>query len=641
MRNPLKAFLGLAILVNIALFCYVNTKPILWQQHEITYHNFLWSMSMDEEKPFTLQTGFHLNDFKKLFFIKEVEIQWRYRQFGNWVEMSLFKIWQLLGLVTIRSWTLILFHIINTVLLWFLVRRLTGSVLTSWICCLIFLNSGAAFATLLFPFRVLKELLIFLFLSAWLIGKSAPGEKNYGREILFLIIMLAMILTDEMAFLFIPFLYLFLFLEKGNGFVNKRTLLGLIPVMAIYIPLTIFFKKIMIAIGQEGANFTPEQIQRFVGYLTSFNFIPETFRGFLFYFLRRHFGSWDQTILGMLSLVGFLALIFLCARQAGKNIRTWFLFSLLIGFILAKDMLFFHAYGIHKHIMPVDAKFPSILYFSYYYPYIDSLLLVLALGLLLGALKWENKLVVGILLAAVTVMNFSNASHTDEGVRDTVKLHWYDREDVIVGNSLAVQKVRAVATKTEPAYLSFPSGSKPMFIRRQRSAFEPWVIDPLAEKEKLSPDFPHYVSFILVQYLKAFEDGKFIVDLQNIPASKRIPEAKYFYDVVSQEQVDLTALNKFSGNIESPTWEGHPVATAVSLKNVTEQELIIFVKGASTIVIKNDQHSVTLQQTYGHSYQMFRVPVQPFLSGNSLKATLAIVPATPISKCSVWGPFAR
>ena len=315
---------------------------------------------------------------------------------------------------------------------------------------------------------------------------------------------------------------------------------------------------------------------------------------------------------------------------------------------MIKDMLFFHAHGIHKHIMPSDAAFPSILYFSYYYTYIDSLLLVLGLGILLGALKWENKLLIGILLSAVTVINLSNAAHTDEGVRDTINQHWYDSEDKIIANSLAVQKIRSAARRNAPVYLSFPSGSKAMFERRQRSAFEPWVIDPLAEKEQLSPDFTHYASLLMVQYLKAIEEGKFIISLNNAPVGNNdkdgteLLRAKSLYDVVSGDNIDLKALTNFTGQAAPQSWEGKPIATVLDLSAVHGQkELVLFVKGGSQIILKNEHHSVSLRQAYGYSYQMFRVPLKPFLLERSPKITFAVVPATPISKGSVWGPFAR
>ena len=132
-------------LCNLGIFFYANTIPIHWTQDEFFNYGFFWSM--DDIHKFTLHAGLTKEDFPKIFCVKYIDEVFRTRQFYTLFEMLTFKFWQVMGKVLLRNHTLILLHLLNSILLGTVVFRITSIKRAGWIAFLSALNCGIGLTT--------------------------------------------------------------------------------------------------------------------------------------------------------------------------------------------------------------------------------------------------------------------------------------------------------------------------------------------------------------------------------------------------------------------------------------------------------------------------------------------------------------
>ncbi len=386
--NSQKLFLVSFIIINLIIFGKAISIPIFWQQGEITNHHFYWSKEEPHDQSNSLKSGLHFSDFLKIFSSEYIEGAFRTRHLSYLFEMLSFKLWQHLEIIAFKDYSLILLHIINVILLFLLTQRLTKNNLTALLSAALALNSGVAMATLLFPFRTAKLLLITLFNLGWLLIMSSEGKflQSSNRKInLFFIIFLLALFTDEIAFFLFPILFFYILLTERF---SKRNVLLIFR--KTLLTLSFFFLSAIIFYifdAHLGNGVTSWPIAYHMGtFLISINkgwFIFDIMTAFTTYFLRKNFGYWDFTFWGIASCLSFGYLLFYSVRRKQDYLLNRIV-GIIFTFIFLKALLFTHPRGYHWGIMPSNKIFPTILFFPYYYSYCESLLVSLSLGLLLN-----------------------------------------------------------------------------------------------------------------------------------------------------------------------------------------------------------------------------------------------------------------
>ncbi len=648
-RKLFNLFLLTLLLINISTFIIINTKTISWRQNEITHFNFFWSMSGDQIEPFILRSQMHKNDLLKIFNLGDMENHHlRFRQFSNLSEMLSFKFWQNLGINTFHNYTLICLHIINVILLWFLIKSLSNNPLAATACSFLLLNSGAAISTLLFPSRIQKILLITLFLSAWITQVGIKNTSNYVlRNILFYIFVMLMFFTDEQSFLLISLLFVLIFLKNKNSQTLKKLFIYSVLFVTSYLVLRCFFTFLSIRLfNYKDDGFFSDELHRLLIYFRCSSFVHDTGNAFINYFLRRNFGYWDHSFWGLSSLIAFL---FLLLSMLKINLKSSHLpFFLIIFFILIKAVLLPHPYGIHKAIMGANTEFPTLLFFNYYYTYIDITLLIIAFSFLLTDCIHSRKLNSVLMLLAISIMGISNALHANEGIKDAILQHSYYQTGNRNLNKIVSLHDYCPLTRYGSIYLSFPSGSQPIFKRFPSTETEAWKMDPQAKKQNLLLDFFDYGSILLPQYLKLIEEKKFIVSLQNISSmssyknGNELLSARYFYDVHQNIFLDLDKIKKLRHSLEStqPIVSAQRLETLISINSERKTEgIIFFVKGGADISLKTENEEIQTKQDYGFSYKIFNVPLNMFKNLNINSILLTIKPFDSNPNITLWGPF--
>ena len=651
-KNPgthlFKMIVGAVILLNAALFAYVNTTPIGWRHNEITHFNFLWSKSLDKGAPEdNLRTGLHADDFQKIFLYRETENHLRFRQFSNLCEMIFFKFWQALNIQTFHNNSIIVLHVLNSFLIYVLMQRLTGSMITSTACALFFLNSGIALSTMLFPCRIPKILLITVFLSAWLTGEGM-GKPNATRFrwMAFHFLLLLMVFTDEMALVLIPLMYLLMSRNGSNGVTRRKSIVGLATVVMLYGLMRGLATMAAVHMGYTGDSLDFREIKLLIHKVPQTAFLADTLRAFFSYFSRRHFGYWDLSFFGGLSAVTFFVLLGILWRRASKNALGSF--CIIVAFILIKSIGFPHPYGVHTYIMGWGTSFPSLLFFNYYYTYVDSCLIVIALGYLMGQLPGKKTKTGIFLLLVVLIVNASNGFHAQEGIKDAVNQHsYYKTGQRNIPKIVGIQRIKQLAGNA-PVYLSFPSGSLPVFSRYLSSESNVWEKDPEAKHQQLFPDFIDYNSIVLVQYLKMIEERQLIVSLRNVPSMRSFAEgeeicaAHYFYDVHKNIWQDLNALHTAgkAKEVFGEVSKGRNIEKNMDMPaDVRNARLIFFVKGGSFVHVHIGSKTISLRQNYGYAYQIFRIALDSCKPSPSDKIKVLITAADDRTPVTLWGPF--
>ncbi len=623
-------FVFVFVLANAALFVFSNSRPINYLHDEISTYRFFWSM--DSVERLTLHTGFTWEDFKKPFASRFTVGAFRPRQVSNFAEMVFFKFSQLVNREYFRDYSLIFLHIFNVFLFWFLIYKLSGSFSISWIAAIFVLNAGASLTTLLIPFRIAKILVITFFLLGFNLIVSSPHRFDKARTsilILFFFILLCGVFTDE-TFVFLCLIYLaYLWIYQGRDvLLSKRLWLYLCLWGGVVLGMGMwfyFYSKQFDA----GNDWHQSYTAHFVKYFSNFSTIKDIFRSLLF-FLKRNFGYWELSLVGIFSFLAFGGITGLIARTK-RDFKDNVFLSLIVLLIIIKALFLPHI-KVHPYIMPADTVFPSMMYFSYYYVYIESFLVIFILTFGIFAYR-ENIKILLLLMIAVTWINFNNTINAPRGLADTLKFHGLDAppRKQIVENIKELQRIFS-GPYEKPMYLSLFVGDSAL-------------VDGRFGFEKT---WPVYTAYLLTMFLPQLEKNDAIISLENIKLKNKfnhLPElvrAESFYDVMTRQYVDLKSLKNSYGDeslmpkiIEGGDWTSLPVLSIDDIKG----DYIFFVKGFAEIRLQFNERIVDLKQGYGESYQLFSYSLQKDTADFKLNVQMRIRPILPYNKVDVVGPF--
>ncbi|MCK5180057.1 MAG: hypothetical protein KAR32_11045 [Candidatus Omnitrophica bacterium] len=622
------------ILLNIGIFFYANSFPLRWAHNEILYHYFVWAADGINDLT-TLKSGLRFSDFAKPFMSTYVDGAFRTRHVSYLFEMLSFKFWQFFDKGFIRNYTLIGLHILNTVLSGILVAILTKKKWIAWISSLFLLNSGIALATLLFPFRNAKLLVMTFILLAWIIVARSSGkfcDAKASRIWLFFILLFLACFTDEAAFFLCPIIFIYIYFRDDAGGLFSRRLLGPAVITGlVFICCAVQFLAIATRHIHGDHMIAFQHIIRTWGscYANGL-FVRDLLRSFFMFFLRRNFGYWDLTLPGMLAAVSFLLLIFHLARHSSTKYRRM---CLAIGIVLLiKAVILVHNGGYHKFIMPETTVLPSLFFFSYYYVYAEAVLLSIIIGLLMDVKAINDKKVVFYLCLAGFI-GLSNTLHLKKGPKDALMFHGWDQEHRVsmVDNIIALQKV-IKNEQYQPLYLSFPC-----------------INEPLLRGKIMEQSVPYYVKPILVMFLKEIEEGRTIVSLENIkpekpfPSGEELRNADYFYDVIKKDTIDLRAVREEKGLDSLKSFRVRRGVPQVKLRfdlKSDDRHFLFFVKGKARIDIGLGQRPpVQVFQVFGYSYQVFRADINVPGEGGPHQMSIVITPKDVNQEVSVVGPL--
>ena len=637
---------------NFLIFIQVNRAPVLWQDSEVSYYNFLWSKQAGPEQEPTLRSGLHRADLLKLFSSEDLGREFRARHFAWLIEMLSFKLGQSLSFVSFSNYFLVVLHLLNVCLVFFLLRGLTANAEVGLVGALLVLNSGVAVSSLYFPFINAKELLMTLFLTSWLVILGAKGNFlgcSARRWVLSGLLAVLALSTDELTpFLFLVLLVYIFLTEKVNVTKLWRLAAGTALTLGAFVGLTWLFFVIDARLG-EGVVTAPYQryVSALINYYQQGGVFHDTFIAFTQYFLRRNFGFWDFSTPGLAAAIACLLLVYWLIRSASKK-REALLSGAIVLFIIFKALLFPHNRGLHDFIMPPGTRFPCTLFFSFYYPYVDMILLAIVLAWRLGAGIGTQRRFFGV-LTVVTIISTSNYLHARESVNDVLAHHgYYQTHQKVIPAILAVQDPLRFAESVGPVYLSFPSGSK-SFYSRKLVVENIWAEDPAAYEQELLPEFINYGNLLPVIYLRDLEQGRLIMSLKNAPlVDNGIPpadlaSARLFYDVPEKRLLDLNALRKRYGPeaFEPIIARGAVTRPLGDKGSFSNQKILCFVKGAArlAVVTAEGETLITSQQRYGYSYQLFLFSPTEWKKSFSGKLYLMITPFPSDHEITVLGPF--
>ncbi len=628
----------LLISFNIGIFFYANSLPINWTNDEILWQGAFWSESPTLDH--TISTGLHHADLIKPFNIYHADGTFRTRQVSYFVEMLSFKFWQNFELIFLRNYTIILIHLVNVILGAVLIFFLTRCKKTSLISLLLLLNSGAAIASMLYPFRNAKLLVMTFFLIAWIIlakDKMKFSDYSLKRIFSFFFFILLALLTDEISLFFLPILFVYLWLQQGaKELFHKKVIFPLILTGITFSLLTAGAYYLSVHVIDSTAP-TGEQthfLKSLGSYLTKPVILKDISRAFVFYFLRRNYGYWDKTPLGILAFLSSIALMLLIllfrTNKQQRNISLSILF-----FIILKAFLFPHNAGYHRVFMPEGTVFPSLFFFSYYYIYAEALLFALIIALCLKNTAASNKRFIFILML-ISIISLSNALHLQEGPQDALKFMRFDKGNKEKPQEM-VKKIKKIKNILKdqtylPVYLSFPVGDSAIVLAKRNDPFNNL-----------------YTRMIPFLYLKSLEKGNALTSIINIkrdpinPLGGELFPSKYFYDVLTQKLYPLhEILEQFGENAFNPI-----IATKNSFGTKTTMippkgivSIVFFIKGRSGFLLEYRDRKIEGQQMYGEAYQMFQI--DNIASEKSLKPSFARVSILPIGKNEksfLVGPF--
>ena len=629
-----RMILWIFISAQIVLFVYFNLRPIYWLHNEILLQGFFWSM--DGIDKFTLHRGLNLSDWIKPFQSHYVDGIFRTRQLSYLLEMLSFKFWQYWGVGFIRNYTLIGLHLINVFLLGCLVFLLTRSKRWGCLAAGLFLNAGVSLATLIFPFRNAKLLVMTFFLLAWVIlaqTKTVFAKVSPLRRAGFYLAVISMVFTDELGyFLSLALICLIYLKDQGESLHDRRIQKEMGGVLILCISLgMLFFQIYALLKGTLGKTVQYSHYgHELLGYLTNFQTLTDSLLAFFTYFLRYNFGYWDNTGLGIFSLISFLGIAGLAFYRSRQNIfgPVLILLALLIGL---KAVFLPHNSGVHPIFMPEGTKFPSLLFFSFYYTYFDALLLCLMiiLGLSVYDKSWK---IYGLVCVFIMVISLSNATHLKDGPPDTLKFHqWDDPERLEIVKSILKTKKFLNAVKRKPAYLSFPAGPHELFQGR--------IDDGYAFI---------YARIVPIMFLKEYDEGQALISFKNIKPfyqyenNNELSVSKDFWDVGTGVYYDLEAIRKVLGKNSmkaDPADEKRMLIKDFTVKEKKKQSILFFIKGDSDFALVINDESFVGKQFYGQSYQYFEYNLNLGKINFPAKISLRVLPKKPNNAAYLVGPF--
>ena len=619
------------ILLHVIIFCYANTRPIYWAHQEMFWHGFFWSM--DDVNRFTLHTGFWLSDFLKPFYPYYVEAAFRLRQVSYLFDMVSFKVCQLFGQVLLRNYALIALHLVNVVLVGRIIFALTGETKTAWVAAVLFLNSGAALATLLFPFRSAKLLVMAFFFMAWLLmlkGNYQFKDAPLKQRVYFYALVLLALLSDEMSYFLIPLLPIFLIIKDGRKAVFcKRLIIEAGVTLAIFALLAKTIVWVIVHAPNQDVvqwNTSRDALKNLLVYVHQpVAVIKDLGRAFFAYFLRRNFGYWDFSLWGILAGGAALTLFIMGMWKSLWSPTERKLMLVLIGLIVIKAILLPHNSGVHGvPLMPEGTFFPSLLFFSYYYTYCESALFAVLAGLFLNGVLRRYSWTYGLALACSVLIGLSAAVHLKNGPEDTMRFHllWDPWRQQPAKNVLMLER-QLINKSNVPIYTAFNSNGADQFKGR--------IVD-------VAPKPYSSCYYVFLRHLEDIKNGKVITSLSNVRRGE-LSSANTFTDMENGEVYDLNRIKqKYGSNALSPVAIGPKHIRSMMVTDPQVKEVVFFVKGLSYFIVQLNNKEIRLEQTYGTSYQMFRFVLKDGGFVTPILFNLTIVPKDG-QNSDLVGPF--
>lgn len=650
MKRIARATILVLIALNIILFAKAMTFPVESQQWQVAYVNFFWSQELANPHPYHLTAGFKAADLPKIFMPYYCETGGlRARIFSNLLSLLNLKFSQQFEIISYKNISLVILHLINAGLVGLILWRLTTNRWGATLAGLLFLNSGICLSTLLYPFLNARLLLMTFVLSAWLCLIPCSEQRQGGgythRQLFccFLFLLLAAF-TDELAVLLLPLPLIYLWFKDGRkGILNPKILIYLSATGVLFLLL---LKGYILLVqkyqGEIDLNMQRQYLTNAPSLYSGWSWITDNLQAFFLFFLPRSFGYWGREWPGITALAAALSLFYLLARHTRPGPLINRLAWTFIGLIALKAVLFPHPFSYHRIIMPPYVKFPSLLFFSYYYTYVDAVLFSLALGLWLCTLpnKQQGRLLL-ILATLITVLNLANVAQWKKGVRDTIAFHSNALNLDDSRKILDIPKHLSARPGKKAVYLSFPSGTKKICTIDLEKNTGVTIFDPDAPKQNLLPNYRTYNLILPVLFLKCIERGECIISLKNTapPASgqgTKLQDANYFYDVFNERGFDLTQLGSAFAEQAAIT-ATEPVQRTLEINSQGNKRIIFFVQGAADIRLKAAQGTIQLKQDFGYSYQFFEVDLGSSDSPPGKKVELEINPVA--TEVTLLGPF--
>lgn len=562
---------------------------------------------------YTLHTGFKKEDLLKIFASRPIDGEFRTRQLSYLLEMVPFKIGQKLGIIDIRNFTLIAIHLANVLLLGLLVFHLTQNKLAGFLSGFMLLNSGIALMTLLFPFRNAKLLVMTFFLLSWLILASGRGKFCHttpGRFTAFFLMFILAFFTDEYSvFLFLLFPVFLLIRDGKEGVFNARMLKGFLATAVVCALFTAASYRISQNIDPSISLAVYQRHLHKLGsyFLDSLRTIKELAYAFFSYFLPKNFGYWALSGWGLAAFIASLV-VFLKILAGKHPPKTYLTVAAVFCVLLLKNLLLPHNNdsSYHPGVIPDGINFPSLLFFEYYYVYCEAVLVFLIAALLLSSrLTGERSFLFFLFL--ISIVNFSNFTHMKKltAIENSDKTRTFPK--------IITAKLYLQSAQNSPVYLSFPSGNND-FLKRSLRDF-----DPSSYRAGLDTDFVEYATSVPTYYLRAIEEGRAIISLQNAKPKKsfsslyELVNAESFFDIPRQEFFPLGTLKKHFGaeQFEPKNIAGEKKILINAQGSPDEKSLIFFIKGGAKVFLTAQENHLTYEQTYGQSYQIFKFRVDP------------------------------
>jgi len=649
-ENIFLIFFSFLFLINLLFFLIIHFYPIFYQQGEMIWQNIFWSMDMEPVHSYTYHTGLRKMDFIKIFLSSQIDfLGFRMRHLSYLIDMLGFKFWQFLGIASFHNYTQSVLHALNAILLWILVFRLTKNSLTACLSSLLLLNSGIAISTLLFPFRSAKLLVVTLFLTAWIFIENKErtfSKMSVLKKTTVFTLFLLCLFTDETAVLLLPLIFIFIMLRDGVKAVFNKEILIYSSVM---IGVCVFLVKSFLHLSRMFHDPAPighllEQLAQLrIYFLNVSDLLRDSCQAFFLYFLRRNLGYWDLSSFGILAIVSSVMLLYFMFRSRPSVLHRRLVISIGL-IILLKAFILANPSGVHPYIMPANTKFPSLLFFNFYYTYSECVFIALVIGLLLNEILKRNKGIFLILLTSVTCIAYSNVIHASEGVRDLIKFHesrWIHPQTG--ANILSIDHYLRRSQNKGPVYLSFPSGNRLTFVR--------WLLSELSGIRSSYPQevalnfdltFRDYASIIPVMYLRSLEEGKAIISLQNVHRPEKddppheLLKCRFFLDVPRHLWCDLEVIKKrFGSTVLIPQTLRHFQQEMTPLEEY--HSVFFFIKGAASLRLSANTEQILSHQTYGQSYQLFEYTFDP--GWNLAKIRLDVESVLSGKEFELVGPF--
>ncbi|MDA2935552.1 hypothetical protein MYX82_14635, partial [Acidobacteria bacterium AH-259-D05] len=486
---------------------------------------------------------------------------------------------------------------------------------------------------------------ITFFLIGWIIlatSKTKFIEANSLRKVFFFLVLILAFFTDEIAFFICPLLFAYILIRDGReGLFNRR--LG-VPV-GITIILIALLTSGFLLISTDISKSAPQGIDPFreldphgeylrdwVRYFTQpVAVVRDLGRSFFAYFLRQNLGYWDSSSWGTIAGASSLILLLLMLSRRPPPFLKELVLSIIVIMTL-KSFLLVHNAGVHSVFMPEGTVFPSLLFFSYYYVYCETIFLSMLAGILLTPLLSKRGNYV-FLLSLITLIGVSNVVHLRNGPKDALEFHgWHqDGWQDVVKSVLLVRQFLS-DDRRGPVYLSIPSGR-----------------DTLMKARIGDGEYSVVGEAIPTMYLRSLEKGRAIISLENVKVSvpfnshEELQKAGIFIDVgkIPLETYDLELIKREKG-IErlipiEITRDSAPKEFALTLDGET-RSIVFFVKGNAEFRLGMNESVVTSgEQTYGQSYQILKLDISGVTDPTPVY--LKLEPSQGNESIHVVGPF--